>query len=293
VKAAPKPSDPRAVLASLEQRARRRFGQHFLTDRAVVDRIVRGARVAPGDRVVEIGPGLGILTEALVQAGAEVTAIELDRDLAAHVERTFPTVRLLQADALKVDWDEICPGSGHKVVANLPYNVGTTLTMQLVRRPDRFGSITVMLQREVVDRICAEPGSRTYGALSVELQARARPTFVALVPPDRFHPRPKVDSSVVRLDLYDVPDVGPAGPAGFDSVVRAGFGQRRKALANALGGRYGRERAREAVEAAGLPPLVRAEALDLGAFQRLSAILAAGPEPVGPDAPDDRGHEER
>jgi 16S rRNA (adenine1518-N6/adenine1519-N6)-dimethyltransferase len=277
VRPAPSPSDPRAVLAVLEQRARRRFGQHFLTDRGVVDRIVRGARVVPGDRVVEIGPGLGILTEALVQAGAELTAIELDRDLAAHVERTFAGVRVIQADATKVDWDEVCGPAGgprHKIVANLPYNVGTTLTMQLVRRPERFCSITVMLQREVVDRICAEPGSRTYGALSVELQARARPTFVTLVPPDRFHPPPKVDSSVVRLDLLDVPAVGPAGPGAFDAVVRAGFGQRRKTLANALGSRYGRERARQVVEAAGLSPLVRAEALDLDAFRRLAALLA-------------------
>lgn len=272
--AAPSPSEPRAVLAMLEQRARRRFGQHFLTDRGVVERIVRGARVAPGDRVVEIGPGLGILTEALVAAGAELTAVELDRDLAAHIARTFPTVRLIEADATRVDWDELCPGPGHKIVANLPYNVGTTLMMQLVRRPDKFVSITVMLQREVVDRICADPGSRTYGALSVELQARARPTFVALVGPDRFHPRPKVDSSVVRLDLYDAPDVGPAGPAAFDAVVRAAFGQRRKTLANALTGRYGRERARAAVDAAGLPSQVRAEALDLDAFRRLAALLA-------------------
>jgi 16S rRNA (adenine1518-N6/adenine1519-N6)-dimethyltransferase len=269
------PTDPRAILARLEQRARRRFGQHFLTDRGVVDRIVRGARIAAGDRVVEIGPGLGILTRALLAAGADLTAVELDRDLAAHLREALPDLRLVEADAVEVDWNELCPGPGYKVVANLPYNVGTTLTMQLVRRPQTFRSITVMLQREVVDRLCAEPGSRTYGALSVEVQVRARPTWVVLVPPDRFWPPPAVHSAVVRLDLFDAPEVGPAGPEAFDAVVRAAFAQRRKTAANALGARYGRERARAALAAVGIDPLARAEQLDAAAFRSLAAQISA------------------
>ena len=144
------PSRPRELLAGLEQRARRRFGQHFLTDRGVVERIVRGARVAPGERVIEIGPGLGILTQALVAAGADLTAIELDRDLAEHVRTAFPTVRVIEADAARVDWGEVCGGQPVKIVANLPYNVGTTLTMQLLRKPALVRSITVMLHSGLV-----------------------------------------------------------------------------------------------------------------------------------------------
>ncbi|MEZ4236522.1 MAG: 16S rRNA (adenine(1518)-N(6)/adenine(1519)-N(6))-dimethyltransferase RsmA [Myxococcota bacterium] len=267
-------ANARAVLATLEQRARRRFGQHFLTDPGVVERIVRGARVEPGDRVVEIGPGLGVLTDALLAAGADLLAIELDRDLAEHLSERLPELRLVQADAARVDWDELLgDGPRAKVVANLPYNVGTTLTMQILRRPARFASVTVMLQREVVDRMCAEPGSRTYGALSVELQARARPTYVTLVPPDRFFPPPKVHSSVVRLDLFDAPEVGEVTPEHFDAVVRAAFSQRRKALPNSLGGRYGKERARAAVQSVGIDLQARAEQLDLPAFRALAAAL--------------------
>lgn len=267
--------DPRATLGRLEQRARRRFGQHFLADLSVADRIVRGARLVPGDRVVEVGPGLGALTRALVAAGADVTAIELDRDLAAFLRDELPGLRLVEGDAARVDWDAVCPGAGWKVVANLPYNVGTTLTMQLVRRPERFRSITVMLQLEVVQRLCAEPGSRTYGALSVETQVRARPTFLLTVPPDRFHPRPKVESAVVRLDLYDAPATGGVTPEAFDAVVRAGFSQRRKTLLNALGARYGRERAGVALAAAGIAPNTRAEQLGLDGFRALATAVTA------------------
>lgn len=271
------PDHPRVLLAGLEQRARRRFGQHFLTDRGVVDRIVRGARIAPGDKVVEIGPGLGILTTALVEAGAELTAVELDRDLAEHVRNTFPGVRLVEADATRVDWAEICPGSGYKVVANLPYNVGTTVTMQLLRRPEIFRSVTVMLQLEVVQRLCADAGSRTYGALSVEAQARARTTFLTLVPPDRFYPPPKVESAVVRLDLLPEPETGGVDPNRFDSVVRAAFSQRRKTVANALGASYGRDRVREVLESVGVDPGLRAEQLDVDTFRAIAGSLLSGP----------------
>jgi 16S rRNA (adenine1518-N6/adenine1519-N6)-dimethyltransferase len=268
-------SRPREVLARLEQRARRRFGQHFLTDVGVVERIVRGARVAPGERVVEIGPGLGILTAALVAAGAEVTAVELDRDLAEHVRSTFPMVRLIEGDAVKVDWAELGVGQPYKIVANLPYNVGTTLTMQLVRKPELFTSLTVMLQLEVIQRLCAEPGSKTYGALSVEVQVRARPTFLMMVPPERFHPRPKVDSAVVRLDLLPEPAVGGVSPAFFDAVVRAAFSQRRKTVLNSLGARFGRDAAREALAQAAISSELRAEQLDLDAFRRVAGALRA------------------
>lgn len=275
-------SDPKSVLAELEQRARKRFGQHFLADRAVVDRIVRGARVAPGDAVVEVGPGLGILTRGLLAAGARLTAVELDRDLAAHIRATFPDVVLLEADAARVDWAAQLAGGGWKMVANLPYNVGTTVVMDALRLPGTFASVTVMLQLEVVQRLCAAVGDEAYGGLSVEVAARAKATFVTTVPPDRFHPPPKVQSAVVRLELLPQPDVGPVSPAFFDKVVRAGFGQRRKTLLNAVGSVFGREPAQQALGAAGIDPSLRAERLDPDGFRRLAAALAVpGPDRAG------------
>lgn len=269
----PDPSDPRALLQRLEQRARRRFGQHFLWRRDVVDTIVRAADVGEGTRVVEIGPGLGILTQALVAAGAAVTAIELDRDLAEYVRAYMPSVTLIETDAARVDWPSLLPGAGWAMVSNLPYNVGTGVVADALRHPGTFSSITVMLQREVVERMLAEPGSKAYGALSVHVRARAEGRFVTRVPPGAFHPPPKVDSSVIRLDVRPVPDVGPAGEAAFERVVRAAFAQRRKTVLNSLGTGYPKERAAAALAAAGVEPSRRAETLTLQDFQRVAAAL--------------------
>ena len=229
---------PKHILRDLEQRARKRFGQHFLHDDQLVDRIVRAARIAPGDSVVEIGPGLGILTRALIRAEADVTAIELDRDLAEYLRGVLPSVRLVEADALKLNWAEVVAeiGGGRvKVVANLPYNVGTHVLMSLLRSPGSFESVSVMLQQEVVDRLMAVPGNKKWGALSVEAQVRGRPVYLLPVPPDSFHPPPKVQSGVVRFDLYDAPQCGEVEPSWFDKVVRFSFSQRRKTLRNSLG----------------------------------------------------------
>ena len=257
-------------------RARKRFGQHFLTDEGVVTRIVRAARISPGDRMVEIGPGHGILTRALLDAGADLTAIELDRDLVAPLRERFPALRLVEADALAVDWPTLCPGSGWKVVSNLPYNVGTHVTMALLREPATFTSVTVMLQKEVVDRLCAEPGAHAYGALTVEARARAIPSFQLRVGPEKFRPRPKVDGAVVRFDLLPSPDTGGVDPDAFDSIVRVAFAYRRKMLLNALGASYGRERSTAALAAAAIDPSIRAERLTLGDFQRLARALSTG-----------------
>jgi len=265
--------DPRGILRVLEQRARRRFGQHFLSDQGIVDRIVRRSGVGPGDRVLEIGPGLGILTHALDRAGVALTAVELDRDLADHIGRVFPDVRLIQGDALAQDWAVLLGGEPHVVVANLPYNVGTRVVLQLLAYPELFPRIVVMLQREVVDRLLAPPGSRTYGALSVVAQARAKLAFLLAVPPGSFHPPPKVESSVIRLEPYSAPQVGAASPRDFDRVVRAAFSQRRKVVLNSLGGLYGRERAAAALDQAGIDPRERAERIDLDGYRRLAAAL--------------------
>lgn len=264
---------PRDLLRALETRARKRFGQHFLTSDDVVARIVRGSRVAPGDRVVEVGPGLGILTRALLDAGVELTAIELDRDLAAHVRDAFPAVRLIEGDAARVAWDEVVE-PGAKLVANLPYNVGTTVLMQVLRS-GRFASVTVMLQKEVVDRLMAAPGSRSYGALTVEASVWGAPVYVTTVEPGSFHPPPKVRSAVVRFDVHpDAPHVGGVEPAHFDRVVKAGFAQRRKTLANSMGALFGKEAVEDALRTLGVDSRARAESLGVDAFRALAAALA-------------------
>ncbi|MBW1877810.1 MAG: ribosomal RNA small subunit methyltransferase A [Deltaproteobacteria bacterium] len=280
---------PKDILRGLEQRARRRFGQHFLWRRDVVRRIVRGARVKEGDQVLEVGPGLGILTEALVQTGAQVTAVEVDRDLAGFIRDTFPSVRLVVGDALRLDLGDVCPGSGWKVVSNLPYNIGTPLVLSLVRQPATFHSLTVMLQKEVADRLLASPGTKAYGALTVQVGARARVRFVTRVPSSAFHPRPKVESGVVRLEILPEPEVGPAGPEAFDRVVRAAFSQRRKTIANSLGARYGKALSVEALAKAGIEASIRAERLDVVAYGRIAALLHpadVAPAEASPESPD-------
>jgi 16S rRNA (adenine1518-N6/adenine1519-N6)-dimethyltransferase len=264
---------PRKLLDELQQRARKRFGQNFLTRPELGRAIVRGAGVQPGDRVVEVGPGLGLLTRALLDAGAEVLAIELDRDLAAFLVERMPEITLVQGDALRQDWDALCAGGGFRVVANLPYNIGTRLVVDLVKLPHLFTSITVMLQREVVDRMLAEPGTRSYGALTVQVRARAKVRPIIPVPPEAFHPRPKVQSMVVRLDPFDTPHVGTVSPAEFDKVVRAAFSQRRKKVINSLAPTYGKVAAGEALDKAGIDPNLRAEALSLEDFVRLAGTL--------------------
>lgn len=266
---------PWLILHDLEQRARRRFGQHFLTRPDLVARMVRGARVQPGDRVVEIGPGLGILTAELLRVGADLTAVELDRDLAAYVREAFPTVRLVEGDAAKVNWAEVCPGTGWKVVANLPYNVGTGILLDMLDLRERFTSITVMLQREVVLRLIAEPGSKTYGAISACAQVRADMRFLLPVPPGAFHPPPKVESAVIIGELYAEPRCGPVGLAAFDRTVRAAFSQRRKTLLNALSPVFTREGAAAGLAAAGLDPGRRAESVSVPEYAALAAALHA------------------
>jgi 16S rRNA (adenine1518-N6/adenine1519-N6)-dimethyltransferase len=265
--------DPRVLLRRLEQRARRRFGQHFLTATSMATRMVRGARVIEGDRVLEVGPGLGILTSALEDAGAQITAIELDRDLAAFMREEHPGVRLIEGDALAVDWADAAPGSGWKMVANLPYNVGTHMLMRALRQPERFASVTVMLQLEVVHRLMAEPGTKAYNSLSVEAQVRGAPVFLLKLPPGAFHPPPKVESAVVRFDLFPEPRVGAAGPKAFDRVVRAAFAQRRKMISNSLAATYGKAVAKEALASCGIDPQLRAEVLPPERFGALALAL--------------------
>ncbi len=267
--------DPKALLRGLEQRARRRFGQHFLTRRTVVDRIVRAAGVRPGDRVVEIGPGLGILTGALVEAGAEVTAVEVDRDLAARLREVLPAVRLVEADATTVDWRSLMGEDGEvRMVANLPYNVGTGLVMTALRSPSVFRSVTVMLQAEVVERLVARPGTKSYGALSVEAWLHGDARIALYVPPGAFHPPPKVHSAVVHVDRPDAPRTLDPSVRAVERVVKAAFAQRRKTLRNTLKALAPVDVVQAALDLAAIEANTRAEALDPEAFVTLAGALS-------------------
>lgn len=266
----------RQRLAELEMRARRRFGQNFLVSADAVDRIVRAAQVGPGSRVLEIGPGLGTLTEALMATGAEVAAVELDRDLAAALADAHPSLRLVQGDAMRVEWDRVAPGEGWVVAANLPYNVATPLLLRLLAEPRRFVRLVLMFQREVAERLEALRTDDAYGALSVQVQARATVERVLDLPPAAFHPAPKVWSSVLRFRVHPEPDFGGVEAAAFDRVVRVGFSQRRKTLLNSLGSGFGREVAERALLRAGIDPRARAETIDLAGWRRLAAAFRDG-----------------
>lgn len=266
---------PALRLQMLETRAKRRFGQNFLVDPGIVGRIVRVAGVRAGDRALEIGPGLGILTEALQEAGAEVTAIELDRDLAEGIREALPRVRLIEGDALRVDLGQVLEGEGWRVAANLPYNVATPILMALLKLgTPRITTMALMFQREVADRLVATPDDDAFGALSVQVQARARVERAMELPPGAFHPAPKVHSTVVRFELVP-PDFGGVTERHFDHVVRAGFSQRRKYVANSLSSAFPREQVDAALAGAGIAPTLRAERIDLAGWRRLAALLPA------------------
>ena len=239
---------PKTLLKGLEQQARKRFGQNFLISESVLAQIVALAKVAPGSKVVEIGPGLGALSRALLKAGADLRAVELDRDLAAFLRAEIPELTLHEGDALKADWETICPGQGWTVCANLPYNVATPIVLSLLGKSPRFSTLVLMFQDEVARRIVAEPKTRTYGSLSVFTQAHAQVRYGFRIPPGAFYPAPKVHSAVVRFDLYDEPLTGGVPPVFFERSVRAGFMQRRKRLSNALSTQFDKQLAVEALE---------------------------------------------
>ena len=212
--------------------ARKRFGQHFLADDAVIDAIVRAIDPLPGQHLVEIGPGLGALTQPLLQCCGALTVIELDRDLAARLRRQTG-LTVIEADVLKVDFATLAPAGGLRVVGNLPYNISTPILFHLLGFASRVVDQHFMLQREVVDRMAASPGNKDYGRLSVMLQWRYRIDSVLDVAPEAFEPPPRVHSAVVRMvPLPPAPGVD-AGRLG--ELVTVAFSQRRKLLRHTLG----------------------------------------------------------
>ena len=265
------------LLARHALRPRRALGQHFVIDPNTVRRIARLAEVGPGDRVVEIGAGLGALTLALAETGAAVVAVELDDGLVAVVRelvaaREVRRVRVVQGDALALDWDEVLdrPGAGGWVlVANLPYNVATPLVADLLDQVPAIGRMLVMVQQEVGERLAAGAGDPAYGAVSVKVAYWATARLLGRVPPEVFWPRPAVDSALVAIERRPVPAVDPSlvDPVALFSLVRSGFAHRRKMLRGALGDQV----AGEDFACAGVRPESRAEELDVAAWGRLAA----------------------
>jgi len=269
---------------------RKRFGQHFLHDQGILRRIVEAIAPQPGDRLVEIGPGEGALTLPLLRAARHMTAIELDRDLIVSLGERAAAVgdlTIIGADVLTVDFTALAGGDARigpsrpsmasgtlallRIVGNLPYNISTPILFHCLDHAPAIRDMHFMLQKEVVERMAAPPGSKTYGRLSVMLQLRCTVEPLFKVPPGAFRPPPKVDSAIVRLTPLPAHALPEADARLIDRVVRAAFGQRRKTLGNALG-----EVATIAqIEAAGIDPRVRAEQLAPAAFVALARSIAA------------------
>lgn len=252
---------------------RRRFGQHFLVDRRYIERILDAVNAGREDRVVEIGPGLGALTQPMLDRVDRLTVIEIDRDLAARLAADYPSERLdlRVADALSFDFATL--GDRLRVIGNLPYNISSPLLFHLAHYEARLHDITVMLQKEVVARMTASPGTPEYGRLSVMLQVRFRIERLFVVPPGAFRPPPKVVSAVARLIPLGEKRPSIVDNALFARLVAAAFGQRRKTLRNAL-----KALATETdLEREGIAPGARGETLGVADFVRLANALAAGP----------------
>ena len=260
--------------------ASRRFGQNFLKEKAVLEDIVRASRVNKDDTAVEIGPGLGSLTEYLAAAAGQVYAVEVDSKLIPVLEDTLSAcdnVKIINADIMKTDINEITNGEPFRVIANLPYYITTPIIMSVLESGAACKSVTVMVQKEVGDRMTAVPGSKDYGALTLAVAYRAKALVVRRVPAGCFYPAPNVDSVVVHMDIYEEKPERAEDEQLLFTVIRGAFNQRRKTLVNALSGYPGLGRSKEeiqkAVETIGEKPTVRGEELSLSQFIRLSDIF--------------------
>jgi 16S rRNA (adenine1518-N6/adenine1519-N6)-dimethyltransferase len=256
--------------SSDDHAAKKRFGQNFLHDPNVIDRILRSVNPQPGQTLVEIGPGLGALTVPLLSRITPLDVVELDRDVIPHLQAACghnPGLRITQADALNVDYRRFAPPGGQiRLIGNLPYNISTPLLFHLLTQADVISDMHFMLQKEVVERMCAEPGDDAYGRLSVTLAARCAVAHLFNVGPGAFKPAPKVDSAIVRVTPR-APDFEIADWKRFDAVVAAAFSQRRKTLSNALKALMDADQ----IRAAGIDPGLRAERLHARDYARLAA----------------------
>lgn len=263
----------------------KKYGQNFLIDSHVLDKILAAADVTPDDMVLEIGPGIGTMTQRLAEHARRVAAVEIDGNLIPILEETladYPNIKVFHEDILKMDIQKLAleynEGRPIKVVANLPYYITTPIIMGLFESGAPVANITVMVQKEVADRMQAEPGSKDYGALSLAVRYYAQPYLAANVPPNCFIPRPGVGSAVIRLTRHQNPPVKTRDRQFMFRLIRASFNQRRKTLLNGLYNSpelgFTKEEIAAAIETLGLPAAVRGETLTLGQFAALSNLLA-------------------
>ena len=278
------PQETIAVLQRYGFNFQKKYGQNFLIDTHVLDKIIGAAQSGPDDFVLEIGPGIGTMTQYLAEAAREVVAVEIDTKLIPILQDTlkeYDNVTVLNEDILKVDIRKIAEekngGKPIKVVANLPYYITTPIIMGLFESEVPLDSITVMVQKEVADRMQVGPGTKDYGALSLAVQYYAEPYIVANVPPNCFIPRPAVGSAVIRLTRYQEKPVKVNDASFMFKIIRASFNQRRKTLQNGLYNsselRIPKEKTVAALEEMGLTPTIRGEKLSLEEFAQLSDIL--------------------
>lgn len=279
------PQNTIAVLQKYNFNFQKKFGQNFLIDTHVLEKIMDSAEITKEDCVLEIGPGIGTMTQYLAERAGHVVVVEIDKNLIPILEETlsaYDNVTIINNDILKVDInklvDEWNEGKPIKVVANLPYYITTPIIMGLFESHVPIKSITIMVQKEVADRMQVGPGTKDYGALSLAVQYYAKPEIVANVPPNCFIPRPGVGSAVIRLTRYEQPPVEVADEKRMFALIRASFNQRRKTLVNGLTNApelgLSKEAVADALEKLGLAPTVRGETLTLEQFAELSNILS-------------------
>ena len=280
------PQNTIAVLQKYNFSFQKKFGQNFLIDTHVLDKIIASAEITKDDMVLEIGPGIGTMTQYLACAAGKVVAVEIDKTLIPILEDTlseYDNVQIINQDVLKVNLAKLAEeengGKPIKVVANLPYYITTPIIMGLFENHVPLKSITVMVQKEVADRMQVGPGTKDYGALSLAVQYYAKPYIVANVPPNCFMPRPKVGTAVIRLERYEEPPVQVTDEKLMFRIIRASFNQRRKTLVNGLKNspeiQFSKEEIEAAIETLGKGASVRGEALTLEEFARLSNILSS------------------
>lgn len=280
------PTNTLAVINRYEFAFQKKFGQNFLIDQGIVEKIVREAGVTKDDFVLEIGPGIGTMTQILCENAREVAAVEIDRKLIPILNDTlseYDNVTIINDDILKVDINKLAEekngGRPIKVVANLPYYITTPIIMGLFESHVPLDSITIMVQKEVADRMQTGPGSKDYGALSLAVQFYAKPEIVVNVPPECFMPRPNVGSAVIRLKRHETRPVDVKDEKLMFRIIRASFNQRRKTLANGLNNSpeigYTKEQIAAAIEELGRGASIRGEALTLEEFARLSNIFGS------------------
>lgn len=278
------PKNTIEIIQKYEFMFQKKFGQNFLIDTHVLEKIISAAGITKNDCVLEIGPGIGTMTQYLAENAGHVVAVEIDRNLIPILKETladYNNVTVINEDILRVDIkalaEEYNGGKPIKVVANLPYYITTPIIMGLFESGVPIDNITVMVQKEVADRMKEGPGSKDYGALSLAVQYYAEPEIVANVPPNCFIPRPNVGSAVIRLTRHKEMPVEVKDPALMFKIIRASFNQRRKTLQNGLGNAselpYTKEQIAAAIAEMGLTPTIRGEALSLAQFAQLSDIL--------------------